>query len=112
MTPPQTLPPSGPRAMSAKPRPRSDGGSDASGDSPASTLKPVVSVKGSGFKDSKTFKLAADALRSYEPDELLAIMDPLGVDKAILGIHGEVPEREVLAFVDRYTLFANMPKGV
>ena len=25
----------------------------------ASTLKPVVSVKGSGFKDSKTFKLAA-----------------------------------------------------
>lgn len=46
---------------------------------------------------SAVFKRPAEEIfRNYSPEELLASMDPLGVEKAILGVSADHPDKELL----------------
>lgn len=42
-----------------------------------------------------------EVVRKTSPDELVAMMDEAGVDRAIVGVHGEAPDRALLAAADR-----------
>ena len=54
-------------------------------------------VAGSYFK-----RTADEVLRNYTVEEMVALMDPVGVDKAILGLNAELPEKDILSFATRY----------
>ncbi len=50
---------------------------------------------------------ASEVFKNHSAEDLLAVMDPLGVEKAIVGVNAERPEKEVVAFVERHpTRFA------
>jgi len=71
-------------------------------------IDPWVNVRVAGLPwqrqvAGKYFKRSAeDVFRSYSGEEVIALMDPLGVEIAILGTSAEAPDRGVLDMVDRH----------
>src|SRR5262245_23930659 len=67
-------------------------------------IDPWVNVRVAGFGWQKQVAGAVfkrppeDIFRNYTSEELIGMMDPLGIEKAILGINAEAPEANVLKF--------------
>jgi uncharacterized protein len=74
-----------------------------------------VRIAGLGWQKqvaASLFKRSVDTLRSYTTDEMIAMMDLVGVEKAIIGVSAESPEADALAFTtkhpDRFALAAQI----
>jgi uncharacterized protein len=65
-----------------------------------------VRVAGHGWQKqvaAELFKRSPDDIfRKYTVEEVLALMDAAGVEKGILGVNTEMPERDVLAFASQH----------
>src|SRR5262245_28576216 len=73
-------------------------------------------VPGAGWQKqvaAQLFKRPAEEIfRKSSADELVALMDPFGVEKAIVGLSAELPEKDIVTFAaarpDRFAFAANL----